>query len=139
MKSVNMKRYLIIVIAALSAACAGSTKEQGVVEKNDAVEDYVTVAELPSIDAIRTRQQFSHRVITDQYIILADNKNAYLAVFARRCRELDDVEVTPDYRHDAHTIRARFDTYRGCRISHLYDVTDAQAKELLDLGKKSDK
>jgi hypothetical protein len=139
MKSVNMKRYLIIVIAALSAACAGSTKEQGVVEKNDAIEDYVIVAQLPSIDSIRTRQQFHHQAITDKYIILADNRNSYLAVFDRRCRELDDVEVTPDYRHDANRIRARFDTYRGCRISHLYDMTDGQAQELLDLGKKLNK
>ena len=134
-----MLRLLIVVVAALGVACAGSTNEQGVVAQNDAIEDYILVAELESLDSIRTRKQFHHKVITERYIILTDGRNSYLAAFDRRCWELKQTEITPDVCHDRHTIRARFDTYRGCRLGHLYAVTEGQAQELIQVGTNEDK
>jgi len=131
-----MSRLLVVVVAALGVACVSSGREQSVIAKNDAVEDYILVAELENLDSIRSRQQFHHKVITDRYIIITDGRKSYLAAFDRRCRELYDIEVTPDIRYDANTIRARFETYRGCRIGHLYGVTEGQAQELLQIGKK---
>ena len=134
-----MVRMWLVMVVALCSACATSPKEESVIAKNDAIDDYITVAELESVDAIRTRKQVHHKVITDSYILLTDGRNTYLASFDRRCRELQEIEVTPDVRRDAHTIRARFDTYRGCRISNLYSVTEGQVQELNQLGEKQDK
>lgn len=133
-----MVRVWLFITVVLCSACATSPKEESVIAKNDAIDDYITVAELESVDAIRTRQQVHHKAITDSYIILTDGRSDYLATFDRRCRELDDPNVTPDVRRDAHTIRARFDTYRGCRISNLYSITDGQKQELEQLGEKTD-
>ena len=75
--------------------------------------------------------------ITDRYIILYDDRVPYLATFQRRCRELYELEVKPDRVYDSHSLRARFDTFRGCSIQSLYEVTNGQAQELLNLGQKA--
>ena len=128
-----MNRYIIVLVAALVAGCASGAKEQGVVAKNDAVEDYIAAAELPPVDWMRSSDQLRHQVITDRYIILSDRKEAHLIAFNRRCRELNETEVTPDIRYDKNRLRARFDTYRGCTIGAIYELNAGQAKELSDL------
>jgi len=125
-------KYIIEGVEMLSKALT-------VLVENDAVDDYIRVAELPETDAIRKRGELHHKVVTEKYIILSDRKNSYLAVFRQRCRELDELDVTPDIRHDLNTVRARFDTYRGCRIQALYEITEGQVQELLNLGDKSGK
>ena len=75
--------------------------------------------------------------MTDRYIILYDDRAPYLATFRRRCHELYELEVKPDRVYDSRNLRARFDTYRGCSIQSLYEVTTGQAQELLDLGQKA--
>lgn len=135
-----LSKGLTVLVAASILGCAGAPQEdESVIKQNDAVDDYIRVAELPETDAIRKRGELHHTVITEKYIILSDHKNSYLAVFRQRCRELDDLVVTPDIRHDLNVVRARFDTYRGCRIQSLYEITKGQAQELLDLGERSGK
>ena len=119
------------------AACAGNSEKESVIAKNDAIDDYIKVAELKNIEQIRVKRQLHHKVLTEQYILIYDDRDPYLAAFARRCRELNETEVKPDYRHDASSLYAKFDTYRGCRLQALYEVSNGQAVELLDLGKKS--
>ena len=134
-----LAKRLVALAAAMVLGCASAPEDDGVIVKNDAVEDYIKVAELKEIDVIRKRGELHHSVVTEKYIILKDQRNAYLATFRQRCRELDETEVTPDLRHDLNTLRARFDTYRGCRIQYLYEITEGQATELLDLGDRSGK
>ena len=119
------------------AACAGNTEQESVVARNDAIDDYVKVAELKEVDQIRIRRQLHHKVITEHYIIIYDDRVPYLATFQRRCRELNEPDVTPDIRHEPRKLRARFDTYRGCKIRSFHEVTSGQAQELLDLGTKA--
>lgn len=138
-KSIMLLKGLTILVAALVLGCASTPQDESVIKKNDVVDDYIRVAELPEIDAIRKRGELHHTVVTEKYIILNDLKNSYLAVFRQRCRELHELKVTPDIRHDMNIVRARFDTYRGCRIQSLYEITEGQAQELLDLGEKSGK
>ena len=138
-KRIMLSKGLTILVAALVLGCASTPEDESVIKKNDAVDDYIRVAELPEIDAIRKRGELHHTVVTEKYIILNDLKNFYLAVFRQRCRELDELQVTPDIRHDMNIVRARFDTYRGCRIQSLYEITEGQAQELLDLGETSSK
>jgi hypothetical protein len=77
--------------------------------------------------------------IQSQGIEMLSKGLTMLVAFRQRCRELDELDVTPDIRHDLNTVRARFDTYRGCRIQALYEITEGQAQELLNLGDKSGK
>jgi hypothetical protein len=83
--------------------------------------------------------------IQSQGIEMLSKGLTMLVAFRQRCRELDEqdeqdeLDVTPDIRHDLNTVRARFDTYRGCRIQALYEITEGQVQELLDLGEKSGK
>ncbi len=129
-----MNKCLPIIIAMLVAACASPPKEQGVVARNDTIEDYIVAAELEPVDWMRTDGQVEHEVITERYIILQSRRAHHLIDFRRRCRELSEREVTPDLRHGSRRLRARFDTYRGCIIDKMYEVSAGQAKELLDLG-----
>lgn len=131
-----LAKSIVALAAALMLGCASSPENDSVIMKNDAVEDYIKVSELKQIDAVRKRGELHHTVVTENYIILKDQRSAYLATFRQRCRELAEREVTPDLRHDLNILRARFDTYRGCRIQHLYEITEGQATELLDLGEK---
>lgn len=128
------KNYLIAIPAMLLAACAGAPDGQSAVAEDDPVADYIQVAQLPEVDMIRSFGQLQHRIISEDYIIVYDRKASHLATFARPCRELFDIEVTPDVRHDNNTLRARFDTIRGCRIESLYRVSEGQVAEIMQLG-----
>lgn len=132
-------KSLVALAAVMVMGCASAPEDESVIAKNDAVEDYIKVAELKEIDTIRKRGELHHTVVTENYIILKDQRNVYLATFRQRCRELNEREVRPDLRHDLNVLRARFDTYRGCRIEHLYEIAEGQATELLVLGEKSGK
>jgi hypothetical protein len=124
----------MLLIGFVAAGCANSAREQSAVAKNDAVEDYITAAEMPTVDSMRTTDRLRYKKITDRYIILYDRNNPHLIAFTRRCRELDDPIVTPDIRHDGNNLRARFDTFRGCPIGKMYELNEGQAQELLDLS-----
>jgi len=133
------KGLTLLLVASILGCTSTAQEEESVLKRNDAVDDYIRVAELPETDAIRKRGELHHTAVTEKYIILSDRKNSYLVVFRQRCRELHDLDVTPDIRHDMNTVRARFDTYRGCRIEAFYEITEGQAQELVGLGDKSGK
>ena len=134
-----MTRLVALFALTLLAACANTEQQENVVRDNNAVEDYIATAELTEIDAIKTRGQLNHKQITEKHIILEDSRDAYLATFSRRCRELSPQNLQPDYRQELNRIRARFDTYRGCRIESLYKLSEGQEIELIQLGKRSKK
>lgn len=131
-----MIKYLTVLLVALAAGCAGGdTKDPNVLERDDAVDDYIQVAAPPATQEIRSRTQVHHKRITDKYIILYDRRNNWLVEFRSQCRELrDNTDIRPDIRHESNVIRARFDTYRGCHINAIYEVSKGQAEELLALG-----
>ena len=113
-------------------ACATQNGQQ----VTDAIDDLIQVAELEELDKVRTSStdQFYYDELSDDYVILRTRRDQYLVRFTRRCRELNDTKPTPDIRHDPNTLRARFDTIRGCRISNIYAIDKAQAEELKYLG-----
>ena len=126
-----------LLVASLAAGCASTAEHESIVARNDAIEDYVVVSELEELDQIRKRGELYHTVVTNRYIILKDRRNIYLATFARPCWNLDELRVDPDYRHDSDTIKARFDTYRGCKIHTLHELTKGQEQEILALAEKT--
>jgi hypothetical protein len=125
-------------IAALAVAgCAGNAQDESVMVRNDAVEDFIEVADLTEIEHIRIKRDLHHKAITEDYVLIYDGQQPYLLAFQRRCHELNETQVTPDFRYEARKLYARYDTYRGCRIATLYEITSGQAAELSDLARKS--
>jgi hypothetical protein len=106
-------------------------------EENEAVLDFIYTSELEEVDSIRFFQQYTYTYVNDQYVTIPTSSGDYLVAFTRSCPELRQNRFTPemvDYRDDNRTLRARFDTIRGCRIGKIYEVTAAQAQELAELG-----
>lgn len=100
-----------------------------------AVEDFIAVAELEELDKIRTRNDYSWDYLSERFIIVETRDGEYLVRFPRLCRELNEVPVQVDIRHDSNTLRSRFDTIRGCRIDKIYAIEPGQADELRNLGR----
>jgi hypothetical protein len=126
-----MKHTGIIFLFVLLGGCATSSEP----EISGAVSDYIAVAELEEQDSIRTMDTYRYHVISQRYVTVETKKEFYLVEFVRRCHELDQYEVTPDYRYEKNILRSRFDTIRGCRIGKIYSVDKGQAEELKNLGK----
>jgi len=126
-----MKGVLAALMATLLIACASQPDTSA----HDAVDDFIVVSELKELDTVRMREQFHHTSLSEHYIILRTRKENYLVKFQRRCRELNESEVKPDLRFERNTLRAGFDTIRGCRIDRMYAIDESQAQELVHLGK----
>ncbi len=106
-------------------------------EENEAVLDFIYANELNEVDRIRFFQQYTYTYVNDQYVTIPTSSGDYLVEFTRSCPELRQNRFTPemmDYRDDTRTLRARSDTIRGCRIGTIYEITQAQAAELAELG-----
>lgn len=126
-----MRRTMLMVLAALLAACATQT---GPGPDREAVQDFVAVRGLEEVDEIRTDTSNSWEELNNYYLIYKARRAEYLVEFTRKCWELDEQRVIADKRWDARTIRARFDTIRGCRISKIYALTEGELIELRELG-----
>ncbi|MBT8444416.1 MAG: hypothetical protein KJO13_06700 [Gammaproteobacteria bacterium] len=121
----------LVAIAAVISACG----TQGKIPSREAVDDYVTVAELEEVKFARYIRQLNHTYVNDYYVILSERDKLYLAEFVRRCYELtENIRITPDIRREPNVIRARLDTIRGCHIKALYELNEGQAAELRSLG-----
>ena len=128
-----MKNALTLILSA--ALLLVGCETTGQLASQQAVEDYVAVSELDDVAQVRYRQQLSQRYINDRYVILENRNDKYLVEFATRCIELrDNMRITPDIRHEANVIYAKFDTIRGCRIKQIYPINDGQAQEITTLG-----
>jgi len=127
-----MKKLILSAAAFLLGACATMQPEVD----RQAVADFVSVRELPELDAIRLdTSNDSWYELNQHYVIYETRRGSYLFQFSRRCWELDEQRVVADRRWDANTLRARFDTLRGCRIDSIFGLTEADVIELKDLGK----
>ena len=125
-----MKNTLLFVAMLTLVACVTARPK---IDK-EAVDDFVSVRGLEEVDRIRTDTSEGYYELNEYYVIYQARRSDYLFRFARRCWELDERRVTPDERWDANTIRARFDTLRGCRIDKIYGLTETDAEELKQLG-----
>ncbi len=122
----------IFALATLGACASIDTPPNTRVD--DGVKDFIGVEELAEVDAIRRRTDLRLQDLSDYYVIAKDRRESYLISFRSRYRDIPDRDVTPDYRHEGNTIRAKFDTLRGCKISAIYALSEAQADELIGLG-----
>ena len=132
-----MKTTLSVVALVLIAGCA-SQDEQETLSRQDvtqAVQDFIEVRELESLDQLRSGTNDGWTAVGDQFVIYKGRRDEYLVEFARRCHELyDNSRITPDKRWDSNVVRARFDTIRGCRITAIYALDEAEVVELKNIG-----
>lgn len=135
----TLNRHLTALIAGIAAVfmLGGCNLNPFTPEENEAVLDYIYASELEEVDQIRFFQQYSYTYVNDRYVTIPTYAGDYLVEFTRTCPELRQSRFTSemvDYPDDNRTLRARFDTIRGCRIGKIYEVTAAQAEELAELG-----
>ena len=132
-----MKYFLYGLGLALLAGCAGQDEKDdpSTQDIGQAVRDFIELRELEEVDQMRSGTRDSWSEIDETFIIYNARKDSYLVEFARRCYELrDNTRITADQRWDASTVRARFDTIRGCRIARIYALTEAEVAELRNIG-----
>ena len=124
----------VVAVAALGA-CAQQSDRPARQDKNQAIEDFISVRALEELDLIRTDHRDGWHDLSLKYIVYETRRNKHLIEFSRSCHELvDNTRITPDIRHETGVIRARFDTLRGCRIAKIYALTEAEAAELEQIG-----
>lgn len=136
-----MKPTALMIAATLLVACAGQdSKEKNAGQQVEwdtvqAVHDFIEVRNLEELDKMPTSTRDGWQSIENEFLIYEGRRGTFLVEFNRRCHELDDdTRIVPDQRWDANNIRARFDTIRGCRISKIYALTEAEAAELENIG-----
>ena len=124
----HVRRLILLVSPALFAGCAGTPE---IPPETQAIRDYIEVGELQEVDSIRTRPSDSWAAATSYFVLYESHDGPVLLEFSHLCREMHDRSmVTPDRRYDHNIMRSRVDTLRGCRISKMYPLTEAQALEI---------
>ena len=132
-----MKNIIYLLGIILLAGCAGQDEKDdpSTQDSEQAVRDFIELRELEELDSLRSGNSDGWTQINETFILYKGRKDTYLVEFARRCHELrDNTRIIPDHRWDATTIRARFDTLRGCRIHRIYALDEAEIAELKNIG-----
>jgi len=124
-----MKRCTPIFFALALTACASQEQTEGM-DVAQGIRDYIEVRQLPQQDKIRTGSSDSWHELDGSYIIYETRRETFLVEFVRKCYELNETPVVADVRRDASTIRARFDTIRGCLIGRMFALTENDVAEL---------
>ena len=129
-----MKKVLASFL--LLVGCASQPSGVPEIDESGAVDDFVAINELEDVDVARTTNSFDYGYLTDRYVVVTTRRAYYLVQLYGRCPELTDpsADVQPDIRYDAKAIRAGVDTIRGCRIKNIYEIDEAQALELKQIG-----
>jgi hypothetical protein len=128
-----MKKTTLIFLVVLLAGCAAPEEVIGK-DKEQAILDLIAVRQLTEVDKIRSQNEDSWKDIERHYLIYEARRQAYLVEFSRACYELEDRNIVADIRREAHIIRARYDTIRGCRIGRIFELTEAEVIELENIG-----
>ena len=134
MKTIGL---LLVSMLAISACATQDGAERQTEEdiENQAVQDFIEVRGLETVDKIRTTERDGWVPITNYFVIYTARREHYLMEFARPCYEMEDnTRITPDYRSQTRLIHAKFDTLRGCRIIRIFPLTEAEAEELENIG-----
>lgn len=124
---------LFAITTMLLSACA-SQEQAATQDTEQAVRDFVQVRQLAEADAMRTSNNDSWHEIDENFIIYEARSETYLLEFVRSCYELNELPVVPDQRKSGNTVRARFDTFRGCRIAKLFPLNEGEVEELKAIG-----
>jgi Tfp pilus assembly protein PilP len=130
-----MKSTILLVLALLMTACA--TTDQGPSEKDLEVRKYIDEAGLEEIHSIREFDNPGHLMVTRRYIIAYMRKTQYLFEYAHDCKlaELGNDMRPSDSRRRARAISVGTDTFRGCPVKTMYQITYPQAEALMQIAR----
>lgn len=137
MRTTGMRLAAALAAVFLLAACASQDEQDdpSTQDMNQAVRDFIELRELEELDAMKSGTNDGWTQLDEQFIVYEGRRNTYLVEFTRRCHELNDnTRITPDKRWNSNSVRARFDTIRGCRIAKIYALDEAEIAELENIG-----
>jgi hypothetical protein len=137
MRAAGIKIAFAMAATFFLAACASQDEQvdESTQDVNQAVRDFIELRELEELDALKSGTNDGWKQLSDRFIVYSGRREKYLVEFSRRCHELNDnTRITPDKRWDSNTVRARFDTIRGCRIAKIYGLTEAEVAEIENIG-----
>lgn len=122
-------------LLATALLCGCAAQDQAATQDTEqAVRDYIEIQGLTETDSMRTSNNDHWDEIDQNFILYVASKETYLIEFDRECRELNQYPVVPDVRHGGNTVRARFDTIRGCRIARMFHLAEGEIAELSSIG-----
>ena len=129
-----MKRITAVLM--LLAGCASQPQDAPDIDASGAVDDFVEINELQSVNEARTNRRYDIEYVTDRYVIIDTGNATYLAELVRRCPALTDVHAyaQADIRRNVNALRAGADTIKGCRIKTIYELDETQVLELKEIG-----
>ena len=106
------------------------------VPANETVSDYVVASELTEVKEIRKTDRDSWQYVNDRFAIYRGRLDDYLLRFKGDCYRLSDNSTLPpaDMIHDHRNLRIS-DTFRGCIVDKIYEISNDQRIELRHLGK----
>jgi len=128
-----MNKISIALIITCLSACAAQ-QESNTHDMEQAIRDFIAVRQLSEVDKMRTANHEHWTELDPNFIVYTARRKAFLIEFTRACHELSDTQVVADVRRERNTIRARFDTFRGCRIHKIFALSEGEVAELKTLG-----
>ena len=126
-----------LLVCALLAACAGQDPavEQNRQDAVQAVRDFIDVRGLAELTELKSSTSDTWEPIEAHFLIYKGRRATYLVEFAHQCYEINDnSRIVADERWSANTVRARFESIRGCRIGRIFALTEEEATELENIG-----
>jgi Family of unknown function (DUF6491) len=142
-----MLRTTLATLAAVMLAACAANKEAGNetqgandegIDAEQAIRDYIEIRQPTEQDVLRSSSSDGWTRIDETFVIYTTRHEAFLIEFVRRCYEMSETPVVPDVRRERNTIRARFDTLRGCRIHKIFSLNENDVAELTALGRVMD-
>ena len=131
-----MRAAVILATTLTAVACAGSRAPH----EAGPIDEYVAVNRPAEVDWVRVTRPAAYHPVSERFLIVSARNGDFLAEFRSACRDFGDPESGRhwtsdmiDRRSSMNILRAGGDTIRGCVISNLYEISDAQREELLAL------
>lgn len=127
-----MRHLLLSLVLLTLGACITVEDPPGV----QAMRDLIAVGSLQEIEKLRVAHTPNYRVINDYFVATMVGDQPYLLELRTRCRALRRSTMSPsmiDIRRDATYIRPSWDTIRGCEIKSIYELSEPQLIEILEL------
>ena len=130
----TMSKRWILGFSLLLGACASDPVYTR--PANQTIHDFVIANELVEVEEIRKTDRDSWQYVNDRFAIYRGRPDDYLLRFKRDCDRLSDNSTLPpaDMIYDHRNLRIT-DTFRGCIVDKIYEISNDQRIELRHLGK----
>ena len=133
----RIPRLLLLLPALAALGCATTEAEK----REDPIADFIEVAELPTVERVRTEGDYTFMRVNEYYVILRTRGDHYLGQLKNRCPGLSRrgtideggnllLRSNVDIRHNPKIFYAGQDTILGCLVENLYIMDEQLVSEL---------